>query len=137
MKNKAFLSIIEQLVMLLVFTLAAAICLQGFFTANKISQTRDVLDKAVFSAQTAAEILKSTKGNFSYAASALSGSYEENTLTVYYDAQGKAVHGEDFCYKLTAKKLPAKELCQSAIISLTSDSDTIFELEVTWQRRSQ
>ncbi len=58
MKNKAFLSLLEQLTMVLTFSLAAAWCLLIFLRADQISQETARRDEAVFLAQNTAEALK-------------------------------------------------------------------------------
>lgn len=60
MKHKASLILMEQLVMILVFALAAALCLQVFARAEGISQETARRDEAVVLAQNAAELLKAT-----------------------------------------------------------------------------
>ena len=64
MKNKAPLPFMEQILMLLVFAITAALCLQGFAAANKISLQKARLGEAVLLAQNAAEILKATSGDY-------------------------------------------------------------------------
>ena len=136
MKNRAFLSILEQIFMIFIFALAASFCLRGFFLANTVSKDRDVLDKAVFSAQNTAETLKSTKGDLICSAEKLLGIAKENELTVFYDSDGNAVKSEnDACYTLTATK-DAKEgsLVESAHISVVYKSEIIFEIDTVWQK---
>lgn len=58
MKNKASLVLMEQAVMLLVFALAAALCLQCFGAAGAISGETALRDEAVLLAQNTAEQLK-------------------------------------------------------------------------------
>ena len=60
MKSKASLQLMEQLVMLLVFALAAALCLGVFRRADALSEDLTRRDEAVILAQNAAEVLKST-----------------------------------------------------------------------------
>ena len=60
MKSKASLFLMEQLVMVLVFALAAALCLGVFVRANEISSETARRDKAVIIAQNAAQMLKTT-----------------------------------------------------------------------------
>lgn len=62
MKNRASLVLMEQLVMILVFALAAALCLRSFAVADRISHETEVQDKAILTAQNAAETLKATAG---------------------------------------------------------------------------
>ena len=63
MKHKASLVLMEQLVMILVFALAAALCLQIFAKAVAISERNAHLDQAVILARNTAELLKATKGD--------------------------------------------------------------------------
>ena len=78
MKNKAFLSILEQLCMILIFAIASAVCLRVFYSANNISKSRDTLDQAVIAAQNTAELIKSTKGDLQACAAKLEGIYDNN-----------------------------------------------------------
>ena len=63
MKHKASLLLMELLVMLLVFSLASALCLQVFAGAKAISQETLRRDQAVALARNAAELLKATSGH--------------------------------------------------------------------------
>lgn len=58
MRNRASLVLMEQLVMVLVFALAAALCLQVFVRAEEISLETERRDEAVRIAQNAAQLLK-------------------------------------------------------------------------------
>ncbi|MBO5175988.1 MAG: hypothetical protein J6K04_13485 [Lachnospiraceae bacterium] len=58
MKSKAPLVMMEQIVMVLIFALAAALCLQTFVLSGKISKNTEELNRASIEAQNAAETLK-------------------------------------------------------------------------------
>ena len=58
MKSKATLFLMEQLVMILVFALAAALCLGVFARADAMSRQLARRDEAVILARNAAELLK-------------------------------------------------------------------------------
>lgn len=60
MKNRASLLLMEQLIMILVFALAAALCLQIFVEADAIADRTACLDEAVRIAQNTAEACKHT-----------------------------------------------------------------------------
>lgn len=62
MKSKAPLALMEQLVMVLVFALAAALCVRGFVLSERISRRGEARDMAMIAAQNAAEALKGTGG---------------------------------------------------------------------------
>ena len=59
MRSKASLTLMELLVMVLVFALAAALCMQVFAYAQTLSLETARRDEAVVLAQNAAELLKS------------------------------------------------------------------------------
>jgi len=61
MKSRASLTLMELLIMVLVFALAAAVCLRLFVAAGEISNTVSRQDRAVILAQNAAEALKAGK----------------------------------------------------------------------------
>lgn len=61
MKSRASLVLMQQLIMVLVFALAAALCLRCFAKAEEISDRTARRDEAVWIAQNAAELLKAGK----------------------------------------------------------------------------
>lgn len=58
MKSKAPLAMMEQIVMVLVFSLAAALCLQTFVLSGKISKKTEAKNRAAVEAQNVAETIK-------------------------------------------------------------------------------
>lgn len=63
MKQRSALAFMEQLIMILIFALASALCLQIFVKAHVISQEVCRRDEAAALAQNAAELLKATGGD--------------------------------------------------------------------------
>lgn len=63
MRSKAPLVLMEQLVMLLVFALAAAVCIRAFALSERIAVDNAALDRAVQEAERAAELWKSGGGD--------------------------------------------------------------------------
>lgn len=85
MRSKAPLVMMEQMVMLLVFALAAALCLQAFVKSDELSQRGENRDRAVTLCQNAAETIRATGGDFSRAAKLLEATQSEgDSLTVAY-----------------------------------------------------
>lgn len=82
MKSKAPLALMEQMIMLLVFALAAAICLQAFVKSGEISRQIEERERAVFFCQTAAETILHYGGS---AQNALSAAAED--LGAYYSEE--------------------------------------------------
>ena len=123
MKNKTFLPMIEQMIMILIFALAAAFCLQGFATASRISKRQAVLTEAVGTVQNTAEILKSSHGDFELASELLNGSLTAEGLQISADDYVVIVH--------TAAK--EHDFLSSAKIEVMYDAETLYELTVSWQ----
>lgn len=96
-RSKTPLALMEQLVMVLVFALAAALCVQVFVLSDRTSRLGEARDRALLEAQNAAEALKSGDGTYFSARSAASGaagwsiSYDEDWRSVT-DADAAAYH---------------------------------------------
>ena len=114
---------IEQMIMILIFALAAAFCLQGFAAAGRISKRQAVLTEAVVTVQNTAEILKSSHGDFELAAEMQSG-----VLT----AEGLQISADE--YTVTVCKAEEElDLLSSAQIEVVYETDILYELTVSWQ----
>ena len=148
MKNKTPLILVEQLVMLLVFSLASALCIRAFALAERTSQWNADRDRAVFSAQNAAEVLKaaglrsgSMEGPMAEAARLLNGEAGQDLLYVYYDDNWDVSGKETASYHLCAHSIPSsvQGLCTAEIRidslkgSSGPDRSPLFQLTVAWQ----
>ena len=120
MKNKTPLPLMEQLIMVLVFALTAALCLQGFSLADRISRRQEAREKAVVLAQNMAEALKSRSGDLEAASWLLEDFSEDSDFAV----QVIPVSTED-------------PYLGSARIVVTYKEETIFEITVAWQEVSK
>ena len=78
MKSKAPLVMMEQMVMILVFALAAALCMRAFVLSSSLSEEAERRDIAVLLCENAAESCKGMQK--------LGGGAETEPYTVYYDA---------------------------------------------------
>ena len=65
MRNKAPLSLMEQLCMLLVFALSAALCLQVFVLSARMSRNMEAQGQAVRAVQNTAETVKYCRADVS------------------------------------------------------------------------
>ena len=84
MKSKIPLPLMEQLIMVLVFALTSALCLQGFALANRLSGQQESQAYAVIAAQNAAEVLKHVSGDFEQAAGQLGGHWDGGVWSISY-----------------------------------------------------
>lgn len=136
MNSKAPLALIEQMVMLLVFALAAALCLQAFVKSDAISRRSEERDRAAVLVQTAAEAIQFCGGDacdaFAGAAELLGGQYEQGLLWMDYDEHWNP--GGD-AYRLEAQgvlsDLPG--LREAIVRVVNSGGEEIFLIQIAWQ----
>jgi len=139
MKNRASLSLMEQLIMVLVFALAAALCLQGFAAANRVSQKTGQMDHAVHQVQYAAALLKARRGSVERQLPApprpTAGGW-----VVYYDREWQPVEKTAdplYCMEITRQAPEQKGLGQANIKMLEiSRQSELFSLTVAWQEEA-
>lgn len=139
MKRKAPLTLMELMVMILVFALAAALCLQAFVQSDRMSRDSEVRDRAAVACQSVAEVLRHTGGNFREAAGLLEAqSCEDDSLMLDYDKDW--VLAEDTMrYTVGASlmdtMLPGLE--KATVWCRDEENDTeLFRLEISWQKEA-
>lgn len=76
MRSKTPLVLTELIIMLLVFTLAAGLCLRAFLWADETSRRSARADAALTAARNAAELTKHHKGDLATAAAEYGGTYD-------------------------------------------------------------
>lgn len=132
MRSKTPLALMEQVIMVLVFALAAALCLRAFYLSDRISRSCEERDRAVQAVQTVAETLKSCHGDFSETERLVQTALDNVDVVFYHND-----HWEDPEDRLRVIILPAasgSELLGCAEVSaLSADGDTIVRLTVAWQ----
>lgn len=132
MKNKAPLVLMEQMIMLLVFALAAALCMQAFVKSDSLSKGSEARDGAVLAAQSAAETLRNYAGDWEKAAEYLQADrFDDASLTVTYDQDWQS---GGTAYTLEAQAVETEfEGLGKAEIRISSGEETLISLEVAWQ----
>lgn len=124
MKNRASLSLMELVMMLLVFAIAGAFCLQVFVQADALSRQARQRDDAILLAQTAAETLKQCAGGFDAASQILGGRWDGGSLQAEKDGlQLLAV----------PETTELSTLGGATVRVLASDGSLLAELPVFWQ----
>lgn len=134
MKSKAPLSLMEQLIMLVVFALAAALCLQVFVLSSKVSRSSETKSHAVTAVQNAAEVTKSCRGDFEKLSAILGGSGDDRRWQLSFDENWQPATSANACYVVNiipaSTELPT---LGSAEISAHGEDGTLFSLTVCWQ----
>ena len=144
MKSKAPLILMEQMVMLLVFALAAALCLQAFVSSDGASSRSEQRDRAVTLCQEAAEAIRHSGGDPEHALSRAAellnttcGEYSEvYPLQINYNEDWTRSEDRNYAYCLRAHGLESEVpgLCKALVkVTDSTDTRTLFELEVAWQ----
>ena len=125
MRNKTPLALLEQILMLLIFALAAVICLRAFLWSDDTSRHSARRDDALIHAQTMAETVKAYGGDFAAAAAALHGTVEDGALVI-----------EEEDYTLRAEKEAPAPYLGRAEIAAEVAGEVLFTLPVAWQEVS-
>lgn len=140
MSGKAPLALMEQLVMVLVFALAAVLCVQAFTVSDRISETAAARDRAVQIAQSAAEIMKSRGGDMAQAQSAamerLGGQLSQGVWYVLYDRDWNEVSDDgakDAVYRLEALPDSGAGQPKAEIRVSVGNGETLISIPVSWQ----
>ena len=137
MRSKASLVLIEQLMMVLVFSLAAVLCLQAFVQADRISRESEEQDRAVVQARNAAEVLKHCRGDYEEAAALYGGSWSGEHWIITYDDLWE-VNWEEEAYQLQVKPLSSEDelLGRAEVTVCAADGTQLCILPVAWQEVS-
>ncbi len=136
MRSKAPLALMEQVVMVLVFALAAALCLQVFVVSNRMSERNKDMDHAVLLAQNTAEMLKAC-GGIEDAAEMMGGDFQQAMWCSYYDeAMNPAADRTSAYYEVNTlpENSGVEGLEKAAIEVFRHDgNEALFSLTVAWQ----
>lgn len=134
MKRNASVILLELVIMLLVFSLAAALCLQAFVWADSQSRQSGRVDAAYIRIQNAAEVLKHHRGNYALAAQDAGGQWNAEEWIIYYDENWQ-ITDTPSAFWLRAKPLPEEaEYLGRAQLTVTDASGSVLaELAVNWQ----
>lgn len=159
MKSRAPLALMEQMVMLLVFALAAALCLQAFVKSDQISLKNGARSNAALTAQNTAEIIRHNGGSVEdalvEAAERQGGKYLKSDndtaggkLIISYDEEWRPV--ENGIYLLTVQEVQTEEeglqkvlvqvadrsgeedMSDQAAVAAAAGQEILFELETAW-----
>lgn len=151
MRSKSPLALMEQIVMVLVFALAAALCLRVFVFSELASARNEAVDRAVLECQSAAEFLKSTGLSVNEAqaelADRMGGTVSQGLLQVCYDEEWNVIpgDGDDCMYVLEVQGRPTEveglmkaHVCVAALedIGVGGNGERLFAVDVAWQEVS-
>ena len=136
MKSRAPLVMMEQLVMVLVFALAAAVCVRIFALSDRLSLENETRDRAVTAVQNAAETLKACRGNYGEASRLLGGTWDGTAWSISYDSRWSplAEAAEGTFQVLAVPADSGQELLGTAqVTAFTWQGTELYSLSVAWQ----
>jgi len=135
MRSKAPLALMEQLVMILVFALAAALCLQAFALSQQVAKKNEQRDQAMLQAQNVAEAVKGCAGDYEQVAALWGGEWNGRTWSRFVDAHWQSTE-EGGVYQISVVPgISGLSLLETADITVTSAEGTcLAQLSVAWQK---
>lgn len=138
MRSKAPLVLMEQLVMLLVFALAAALCVQAFALSERTSARNAARDRAILEAQNAAEALKGSDLEY-FSRMGADGNGTDGWY-ISYDAQWEPIQAESAADPAVAYHLMTfaedsglDYLWSASVQVYTAEGDLLVSLPVAGQ----
>ena len=134
MKRSASLILVELLIMLTVFALAAAICLRVFVWSDENSRQSAAADHALLRAQNVAETIKHYRGDFSLAAGDYGGQWDGASWKVSYD-DGWNIRADGGAYVLQVVPVSCDtDYLGQARLTVTDQFGAVLsEFSVCWQ----
>ena len=138
MKNKAPLALMEQLIMILVFALASALCLRLFVYSDRVSVSGAARDQAAAVVQNAAEALKLSGGSMESLAGMLGGEADADGWRMSYDSSWQETDEKRPAFiaeaKITEDDIPL--MGGAEVSARTADGKPLFQVTVCWQEES-
>lgn len=123
--------------MVLVFALAAAMCMQAFALADRISRHNEERSHAVMMAQNAAEVYQSLRGDAGLAARLYGGDGTSESWTICYDEEWRPVGASSpgTAYTLVATRSESSRtlLGVGSVTVRDSGGELLCSLPAAWQ----
>ena len=126
--SRGNLFLIEIILGILFFSIAAAVCVQLFVKAHTMGAASTDLNRGVALAQTAAETFRACEGSLPETGRLLSAENKgDETIVAYYDAQGTPCGENEAVYVLSI--IGSKEnYLSSGLISVVREGEEIYNL---------
>lgn len=134
-ESKAPLILMEQVIMVLVFALVAALCIQAFVLARTLSVRMTDRDRAMNVSQTLAETAKACGGDLEAVREKLGGETDGERLLFFYDSEWKVSDQADASFLMVFEKEDGAGFCKNGWITVTdiSNEKELSSLNIAWQ----
>jgi len=131
-RSKSTLFLIEQLIVIAVFAISAAVCINILTAAFFITENTVAENNALLKAESAAEVFKATGGDVGAVRTILGGTSGERGgypgVTVYYDSGWQISNEENASFVLHIGYLPSVLIDPLVLAELTVDRITGEEI---------
>lgn len=127
-RSKAPLALMEQIIMILVFALTAAVCLQAFVYSNSISQKSLAQNIAANHAQEVAEYVKDIR-DVDAVCQKLSGQRTEEGAIFFYPEDKMEVH------MVLNRELSNEYMLYMKLSVVNEKEEPLFSIDVACQRQ--
>ena len=136
MRSKAPLALMEQMIMVLVFALAAALCLRAFAASDDLSREKELRDRALTEGQSMAELAKACSGQLFLAAGIYGGTWDGTLWVCFFDGDwNETQREEEAACRLEVAPEPGEEgLGQAQVTAWAAgEEEPLFSFPVAWQ----
>lgn len=124
-RSKAPLALMEQVIMILVFALASAVCLQAFVYSDRLSRTDEQRQNAMAKAQQVTEYCKANHGDLEKAGGILGADVTEEGLEIRYPEEEMI---------LSLQLTERTDYLQKAVVTVTDMEDAeIYNMDIAYQ----
>lgn len=128
-RSKAPLALMEQIIMILVFALTAAVCMQAFVYSNRLSEKGERGNRAASYVQEVVETCKTFSGDLLQARQKLSGEQTDKGFRV--------CHEEDRITVTLEVTEQSAWLTKARVTARDEKQEELFAVDAAWQRGGQ
>ena len=135
MRSKAPLVMMEQIIMVLIFALASALCVQMFVLAENLSKRTEAQNRAVVEVQNAAESIKA-KGLEAYVQEKEAEQIKDGFM-LFFDASWNRVSEQEqavYHIKICPYNSDSEYVWSMDIVATEKDGEELFRVPVAGQK---
>ena len=138
-RSKAPLALMEQIIMVLVFALTSAVCLQAFVYSNRLSKEGQFEELAATRAQTVVEYCKANYGDFDRVCTALHAERTQDGLELEYpqDKLRVTVTVTESTEYLEKAKVEVWQIDDGAAGVAMDNTVPAYTIDTAWQKGGQ
>lgn len=135
-KSRAPLVLMEQVIMVLVFAMAAAFCVQAFALSGKTSRALEKRDHAMNVSQTLAETVKACEGDLKQVQNVLGGEIQKDGVALFYNADWEPVPEKGAAvYQAAFVEEEKQQFCRKGQVTVEEceSGKELYSLPAAWQ----